>query len=114
LYNHHVFMAASVVSSDGDTEGGAPVAAIEASAAGLLVVGSRHCDIPNVVIDRDTGYLAAEKDVDGLAACLRNAMDRHDAWPQMLQRARARVEAEFDAQRQGQRVAAFYRELADG
>jgi colanic acid/amylovoran biosynthesis glycosyltransferase len=108
---HHVFLAPSVTSARGDTEGGAPVSIIEAAASGMVVVSSRHCDIPNVVIDRETGFLADERDIDGLAECLAEAVAMREHWSGMLQLARARVEAKFTAARQGEHLAAIYREL---
>jgi colanic acid/amylovoran biosynthesis glycosyltransferase len=112
MYGHHLLLAPSVTAADGDTEGGAPVTLIEAAATGMVVVSSRHCDIPNVVLDTQTGYLADERDVDGLVAALRAATREPDRWQALLARGRARVESEFDAVRQGQRLAAIYRDLA--
>ena len=64
---HDVFLAPSVTASNGDTEGGAPVAIIEMAASGMPIVSTRHCDIPSVVLDGVTGLLAAERDSEGLA-----------------------------------------------
>jgi colanic acid/amylovoran biosynthesis glycosyltransferase len=50
-YSHHIFLSPSVTSSDGDTEGGAPVALIDMAATGMPIVSSLHCDIPQVVLD---------------------------------------------------------------
>ena len=63
LYRHHIFLSPSMVASNGDMEGGAPVSIIEASASGMPVISTRHCDIPEVVIDKESGYLVAEGDV---------------------------------------------------
>lgn len=109
---HHVFMSPSVTAKDGDTEGGAPVSLIEMSAAGLMVVSTTHCDIPGVVIHGKTGLLAGEHDVDGLAAHLRALIANPSRWPAMREAARAHIEAEFDARRQGERLAAVYRDIA--
>jgi colanic acid/amylovoran biosynthesis glycosyltransferase len=65
-----VLVAPSVCAENGDTEGGAPVCAIEAQAMGVPVAGFRHCDMPSVVIDGTTGLLCAEKDVETLASNL--------------------------------------------
>lgn len=111
---HHVFLSPSVVAEDGDTEGGAPVSLIEMSASGMMIVSTTHCDIPGVVIDGRTGFLAPERDVDALVACLRRAVDDPAAWNAMERAGRAHIEAEFDARHQGERLAAVYRELAGG
>jgi colanic acid/amylovoran biosynthesis glycosyltransferase len=108
---HHVFLSPSVTASDGDSEGGAPVSLIEMSAAGLMIVSTTHCDIPGVVIDGRTGFLAPEHDVNALAAHLRWLIANPSRWDAMRAAARAHVEAEFDARRQGERLAAIYREI---
>jgi glycosyltransferase involved in cell wall biosynthesis len=65
----------SVTTSDGDVEG-TPVCVLEAGAAGLPVVATRHAGIADVVVDGETGILVNERDVDGMArAMLRLARD---------------------------------------
>ena len=48
-YQHQVFLSPSVTASDGDTEGGSPVAIIEMQASGMPVIATTHCDIPSVI-----------------------------------------------------------------
>ena len=43
---HHIFLSPSVHARDGDTEGGVPVSIIEASASGMPILSTNHCDIP--------------------------------------------------------------------
>lgn len=64
-----VFMQHSVVAPDGDREG-TPVAILEAGAAGLPVVATRHEGIVDVVVEGETGLLVDERDVDGMAEAL--------------------------------------------
>jgi colanic acid/amylovoran biosynthesis glycosyltransferase len=109
---HHVFLSPSVTSSDGDTEGGAPVSLIEMSAAGMMVVSTTHCDIPGVVLHGRTGWLAPERDVDALVTHLEWIAADPSRWRAMQDAGRAHMEAEFDAKRQGERLGAIYRELA--
>ncbi len=108
---HHVFLSPSVTASNGDTEGGAPVSLIEMSAAGLMIVSTSHCDIPGVVLHERTGLLAGEHDVEGLATHLRRLVADPARWGAMRAAGRAHIEAEFDARRQGERLAAIYREI---
>jgi glycosyltransferase involved in cell wall biosynthesis len=71
-----LFVQHSIVASDGDMEG-TPVAILEAGAAGLPVVSTRHAGIPEIVSEGETGLLVAERDVSGMArAILRIADDR--------------------------------------
>jgi colanic acid/amylovoran biosynthesis glycosyltransferase len=112
-YNHHVFLSPSVTAGDGDIEGGAPVSIIDMMSTGLLIVSSRHCDIPNVILDGKTGLLADERDVNGLVQHLTWLAENADRWDEISRAARRRAEEEFDAQVQGQRLAAIYQGVAN-
>jgi colanic acid/amylovoran biosynthesis glycosyltransferase len=61
-----VFLQHSVTTPDGDTEG-MPVAILEASAAGLPVISTRHTGISEVVLENKTGFLVDEHDVGGMS-----------------------------------------------
>ncbi len=108
---HHLFLSPSIESDSGDTEGGAPVSLIEMAAIGTLIVSTTHCDIPGVVKHGQTGLLAEPGDVDGIADALAWLLDHPDRWDAMRTAGRAHIEAEFDAARQGQRLADIYEEL---
>jgi colanic acid/amylovoran biosynthesis glycosyltransferase len=112
-YRHHIFISPSVTASDGASEGGAPVSLIEMAATGMPIVSTRHCDIPNVIQDRVTGWLVEERDIPGLVACIEEVVAQPDRWRQMLGAGRQRMEAEFDAVRQGRRLASLYERLVD-
>ena len=58
----------SVYARDRDCEGGAPVSILDAQARGLPLIGSRHCDIPNIA--SDSSILVDEKDVEGLSSAI--------------------------------------------
>ena len=110
-YGHHIFLSPSVTAKDGDTEGGAPVSIIEMVASGMPVVSTRHCDIPGVIQDGVTGLLTDERSVNGLVEHLRWLIDNPCEWATMAQAGRKYVEAEFNAEIQGERLAAIYSEL---
>jgi colanic acid/amylovoran biosynthesis glycosyltransferase len=61
-----VFVQCSVTAMDGDMEG-TPVAVVEAQAAGLPVVATRHGGIPDVVLEEQTGLLVDEADITAMA-----------------------------------------------
>lgn len=111
-FRHHVFLSPSVTARDGDAEGGAPVTLTEMAATGMPVVATRHCDIPEIVRDGETGLLAPERDVDALASRLRWLAAHPGDWERLARAARRHLEAEYDAGRQGERLAGIYRELA--
>lgn len=60
------FVQHSVMAENGDSEG-TPVGVLEASAAGLPVISTKHAGIPDVIIHGETGLLVEEHDVDGMA-----------------------------------------------
>jgi len=108
---HHVFLSPSVTAADGDTEGGAPVSLIEMAAAGVPVIATTHCDIPEVIRHEQTGLLAGERDVDGLVGHLRFLVRHPERVAEMAAQGRRHVEQEFDARIQGQRLGEIYRRL---
>jgi glycosyltransferase involved in cell wall biosynthesis len=61
------FVQHSLRPPSGDMEG-TPLAVLEAMAAALPVVATRHGGIAEVVADERTGFLVEEGDVDGMAA----------------------------------------------
>jgi len=60
------FVQHSVTTSYGDAEG-MPNSILEAGAAALPVISTRHAGIATSVIDGTTGFLVEERDVDGMA-----------------------------------------------
>ena len=107
----HFLVAASVTAADGDSEGGAPVCLLEAQACGLPIIATTHCDIPEVTVPDQSAFLAAERDVEGLAAQLRRLLSSPDGWPEMGRAGRRHIETEFDIRRQVERMNEVYREL---
>lgn len=69
-----IFVAPSVVASDGDMEG-VPVSIMEAMACGIPVVSTFHSGIPELVHDKITGYLVPERDVASLTRALGRLVD---------------------------------------
>jgi glycosyltransferase involved in cell wall biosynthesis len=92
------FVQHSVVAESGDSEG-TPVAVMEAGAAALPVVSTRHAGIPDVVQEGTTGLLVDERDVAGMAeAMLQLAHDPARAQA-MGRAARLRVREHFSMDR---------------
>lgn len=60
------FVQHSVIAMDGDMEG-MPVAILEANAAGVPVIATKHAGIPEVIIHRENGFLIDEHDVASMA-----------------------------------------------
>lgn len=94
MQSARAFVQHSIAAASGDAEG-TPVAVLEAQASGLPVVSTRHAGIPDVVVDRETGFLVDEEDVVSMAdAMVRLAQDPKLA-ASMGRAGRQRIAAEF-------------------
>ncbi len=71
----------------------------EAQAAALPVVAYRAGSVPEVVQDGTTGWLAPLRDIDGLTACLQQALTDAAATQAAGRAARERMQREFTWQR---------------
>jgi len=69
------FVQHSVTAMNGDMEG-TPVAILEASAAALPVISTKHAGIPDVIIDGETGLLVNEHDVEGMATQMLSMIEK--------------------------------------
>jgi len=109
--NNHIFLSPSIHPSDGETEGGAPVALIEMSAYGMPIVSTFHCDIPEVVIDGESGFLVKEKDTNGLAERLEHLINHPEIWESLGRTGRKHIEEEFNIVTQAAKLETFYDSL---
>lgn len=66
MSEYDAFIHPSLHTPDGDCEGGAPTILLDAMAAGLPIISTRHCDIPFVVGEGAWSWLAEEGDIKGL------------------------------------------------
>lgn len=114
LYKHHIFLSPSLSASDGDTEGGVPVSIIEASASGMPVVSTLHCDIPEVILNGESGYLVPERDVDGLVQALELLVLNPQSWRKIGKKGREHTEECYDVRRQIKRLEGIYTIVAHG
>jgi colanic acid/amylovoran biosynthesis glycosyltransferase len=110
----HIFMLPSITAQNGDTEGGAPVAILEAQATGLPVISSYHADIPEVVVDGESALLAPERNAETLAKHLEYLVEHPDVWGEMGRAGREHVEQEYDVMVQVGKLEEIYDELLNG
>jgi len=112
LNDFQVFIHPSVHTPQRDSEGGAPVVLLDAQATGMPVIATRHCDIPDEVIDEETGLLADEADVAGLARAIERFyhMSQSD-YDVFVARARGHAERAYDIARNALLLKALYDEL---
>lgn len=80
-------------------------------ATAMAVISTRHSDIPEIVIDEDTGYLATENDLESLEHCIAKLLTDVSKIELFSANGRARVEREFNAKTQTLRLEEFYSEL---
>ena len=111
LAESHIFILASVLSSDGDFEGQGMVLQ-EAQAMGLPVVCTNHNGFPESILDGQSGFLVPERDVDSLSARLAELMSQPDTWLEIGRKGRAFVEAEFDLSKSNDALVELYRKVA--
>ena len=90
---------------------GLGVAALQAGAAGIPVVGARAGGIPEVVEDGETGLLCPPGDADALAAAIERLLKDPEAADAMGERARARIESRFSVDAMVEGNLKVYREV---
>lgn len=105
---YHIFLSPSITASDGDSEGGVPVAIIGMSASGMPILSTRHCDIPEVVIDGKSGFLVNEKDVNNLTEKLEFLILNPESWKSMGEYGRRHLEEEYDIKKQLNKLEEIY------
>jgi glycosyltransferase involved in cell wall biosynthesis len=92
------FVQHSVEAANGDCEG-TPVGILEAGASGLPVVSTRHGGIPDVVIEGETGFLVAERDVATMAKHMLALVRSPQLAGRLGQQARTRIGTHFTSER---------------
>lgn len=95
MANARCFAQHSVVAMNGDMEG-TPVAVMEAGAAGIPSVSTRHAGIADVVIDGETGFIVEERDIQAMADALIRLLRDRELAAKMGAAARRHVVANFE------------------
>jgi colanic acid/amylovoran biosynthesis glycosyltransferase len=108
-----LFLAPSVTAANGDSEGGAPTTILDAQAVGTIVVGSTHADIPFLIEDGQTGYLASEADLGSLVETINRALANRSRWPEIRERAGAQVRDRHSANAVRARLEGVYSEVIE-
>ena len=89
-----LFVQHSIVAGNGDSEG-TPVGVIEAMAAGLPVVSTRHAGIPDVVIENKAGLLVDENNIEEMATYMLKLVENRDLAEIMGQKGKIRIKNYF-------------------
>ena len=96
LFSHACgFVQHSVTPTYGDSEG-TPVAILEAGAAALPVIATRHAGIPEALVHGETGFLVEERDVDGMTRYMKLLLEDQSLFKSMGAAAREHIRANFN------------------
>ena len=94
LYKSRAFVQHSVVAPSGDSEG-TPNSILEACAAGLPVIATRHKGINDVLQDGETGFLVDEGDIDEMAKNMLKLLNDPELAAKMGKKARHMIASHF-------------------
>jgi colanic acid/amylovoran biosynthesis glycosyltransferase len=97
------FVQHSIRTTYGDSEG-TPLTVLEAGAAGLPVVATRHAGIQDVVTDGETGLLVNEGDVEGMARSMIRLAEDVELARRLGAAARKRIVAEWSIEKSTDRL----------
>ncbi len=106
----HAFLQASRTSSENDKEG-TPMVMVDVMATGLPIISTNHSDIPEIVEDGITGFLAEENDIDSFAQKITEFWDKRENISTMSINCRKKVESNFDAKKQSSILNNIYNNL---
>jgi colanic acid/amylovoran biosynthesis glycosyltransferase len=98
MQQSRVFVQHSLLPASGDSEG-TPVAILEAGAAGLPVISTRHAGISDVVLHGKTGFLVDEGDINGMSEYLQRILRDPQLAMEMGQNAREYIIKTFNMER---------------
>jgi glycosyltransferase involved in cell wall biosynthesis len=98
LQRGRAYVQHSVQASSGETEG-TPVAILEAAAAGLPVIATRHAGIPEAVLDGVTGLLVNEGDVDTMADAMCRLLESPSLAQQLGAAGRLHMQTHYNMKR---------------
>ena len=105
----HVFVLSSITANN--EKEGIPVVLMEAHASGLPVISTYHSGIPELVVDKKSGFLVPEKNIDSLAEKIEYFIDHPDVIPEMGSYGRKIVEDNFNIRKLNQQLVDIYSDL---
>ncbi len=109
-YKCDAFLSASRTGEANQKEG-TPMALVDVMATGLPVVSTFHSDIPEIVLDGETGYLAKENDVEDFARAILAFVGDFKNNRDLTKKARKHIEENFNAEIQTLKLEKIYSEV---
>ena len=94
--DHHILLHPSIQAGTGDSEGGHPVVMTMLAASGMPILATRHCDIPEIVSDGESGWLVSERNADEIEAVLREIVSDPSKLNAFGHAARKIAESKYD------------------
>ena len=101
-----IFLHHSVTPEAGDIEAATTVIA-EAMSTGLIVIGSDHGGIPEMIDHGTTGFLVEERDIDGYVAAMKQSLECDTS---IGRAASARIRSHFNLDTQNRALIDIYRD----
>ncbi|PIN91697.1 colanic acid biosynthesis glycosyltransferase WcaL [Candidatus Pacearchaeota archaeon CG10_big_fil_rev_8_21_14_0_10_31_9] len=102
-----IYVLPSNTTADGDSEG-TPASIVEACASGLPIVSTYHAGIPEIVIDKVSGFLVNEKDSNNLAEKIIYLINKPKLMKDMGKVGREYVNKEYDIKIQSKKLIDHY------
>lgn len=103
----HLFIIACKTARNGNQEG-IPNVLMEAMATGRPVISTYHAGIPELIEHKVSGYLVPERSPTKLARMMEYVMASQGEWPQIVARAREKVEKNHDIDKQRAKLEELY------
>jgi colanic acid/amylovoran biosynthesis glycosyltransferase len=110
LENTDIFLAPSVTASNGDMEG-IPVVLMEAMAIGIPVISTMHSGIPELIKNRETGFIVPERDIDAISKIIEKMLINKFDLSTITKNARTLVEKKFNVNKQVDELVELYKNL---
>jgi len=107
IYTQHC-----VTASNGDQEGQG-VSFVEASATGLPIVATKHNGLPDVILDKKTGYLVEEGDYEAMGEKIAYLADNFEVREKFGQRGRKHIEENFSLLKQSRKAISTYKKTLE-
>ena len=111
LKKAHILLQPSVTARDGDSEGGAPTVLLEAQACGVPIVSTYHADIPEVVLDGESGFLVPERNPEAIAIKLNHLIVNHELRMRMGKCGRRHIEENYNICNEVKKLEDIYSEI---
>ena len=109
-YKCDVFLQASRTGEENQKEG-TPMVLVDVMATGLPVVSTFHSDIPEIILDRENGYLARENNVEDFAKAIMKFIEDYEKWGIFAENGRKHIEKNFNSEIQAYKLEKIYLEL---